>query len=72
VKLATVDSGRVGRLDGEDVIELDRAAIREWFERADDVTEATITGIGTLRHEVAPWTAAHNGPPHSTGPSTSV
>lgn len=39
MKLVTFDSGRVGRLDGEDVIELDCASTREWFERAGDVPE---------------------------------
>jgi len=39
VKLVTFDSGRVGRLDGEDVIEFGCASTREWFERAGDVPE---------------------------------
>ena len=39
VKLVTFDAGRVGRLDGEDVIELACASTREWFERAGDVAE---------------------------------
>jgi 2-keto-4-pentenoate hydratase/2-oxohepta-3-ene-1,7-dioic acid hydratase in catechol pathway len=33
MKLVTFDAGRVGRLDGEDVVELDCASTREWFER---------------------------------------
>ena len=39
MKLVTFDAGRVGRLDGEDVIELDCASTREWFERGGQVTE---------------------------------
>lgn len=39
MKLVTFDSGRVGRLDGEDVIELDCASAREWFERDGSVPE---------------------------------
>jgi 2-keto-4-pentenoate hydratase/2-oxohepta-3-ene-1,7-dioic acid hydratase in catechol pathway len=33
MRLVTFDAGRVGRLDGEDVVELDCATTREWFER---------------------------------------
>jgi 2-keto-4-pentenoate hydratase/2-oxohepta-3-ene-1,7-dioic acid hydratase in catechol pathway len=33
MKLVTFDAGRVGRLDGEDVVELECASTREWFER---------------------------------------
>src|SRR5690348_5258964 len=39
MKLVTFDAGRVGRLDGEDVIELDCASTREWFERGGQVGE---------------------------------
>lgn len=39
MKLATFDAGRVGRIEGEDVIELDCASTREWFEREGKVGE---------------------------------
>ncbi len=39
MKLVTFDSGRVGRVDGEDVIALDCASTRQWFERGGDVRE---------------------------------
>jgi hypothetical protein len=69
VKLVTFDSGRVGRLDGEDVIELDCATTREWFERASGVPETgarlrladVIEGIGT------PATRSCPGAPRTTG-----
>ncbi|WP_375387031.1 fumarylacetoacetate hydrolase family protein [uncultured Amnibacterium sp.] len=39
MKLITFDAGRVGRLEGDDVIELDVPSTREWFERGGDVRE---------------------------------
>jgi 2-keto-4-pentenoate hydratase/2-oxohepta-3-ene-1,7-dioic acid hydratase in catechol pathway len=39
MKLITFDEGRVGRLDGEDVIELDVPTMREYFEREGRVGE---------------------------------
>jgi 2-keto-4-pentenoate hydratase/2-oxohepta-3-ene-1,7-dioic acid hydratase in catechol pathway len=39
MKLITFDEGRVGRLDGEDVIELDVPSTRAFFERDGDVRE---------------------------------
>jgi 2-keto-4-pentenoate hydratase/2-oxohepta-3-ene-1,7-dioic acid hydratase in catechol pathway len=39
MKLATFDAGRVGRIVGDEVIELDCGSTREWFERAGDVSE---------------------------------
>ena len=39
MKLVTFDEGRVGRLDGEDVIELDVPSTREFFERDGRVGE---------------------------------
>jgi 2-keto-4-pentenoate hydratase/2-oxohepta-3-ene-1,7-dioic acid hydratase in catechol pathway len=39
MRLVTFDEGRVGRIDGEDVVELDCASTREWFERSGDVPE---------------------------------
>ena len=42
MKLVTFDAGRVGRIDGGDVIELDCASMREYFERGAAVPE---TGV---------------------------
>jgi 2-keto-4-pentenoate hydratase/2-oxohepta-3-ene-1,7-dioic acid hydratase in catechol pathway len=39
MKLVTFDAGRVGRLEGELVVELDCGSTREWFERGGQVGE---------------------------------
>src|SRR6202050_3525126 len=39
MKLITFDAGRVGRLEGDLVVELDCASTREWFERGGEVAE---------------------------------
>ncbi len=39
MRLVTFDAGRVGRIDGEEVIELDCGSTREWFERGGEVPE---------------------------------
>jgi 2-keto-4-pentenoate hydratase/2-oxohepta-3-ene-1,7-dioic acid hydratase in catechol pathway len=39
MKLATFDQGRVGRIDGDLMIELDCSSTREWFERDGKVAE---------------------------------
>jgi 2-keto-4-pentenoate hydratase/2-oxohepta-3-ene-1,7-dioic acid hydratase in catechol pathway len=39
MKLVTFDDGRVGRLDGSDIVELDAASTREFFERGGQVGE---------------------------------
>ena len=39
MKLVTFDAGRVGRLEGDVVVELDCASTREWFERDGQVGE---------------------------------
>ncbi|CAG4930005.1 MULTISPECIES: fumarylacetoacetate hydrolase family protein [Acidithrix] len=39
MKLVTFDSGRVGKLDGETVVELDCSSMREYFERDSAVRE---------------------------------
>jgi 2-keto-4-pentenoate hydratase/2-oxohepta-3-ene-1,7-dioic acid hydratase in catechol pathway len=43
VKLLTYDNGKVGRLDGEEVVRLDVPTMREYFERggADETSERT-------------------------------
>jgi 2-keto-4-pentenoate hydratase/2-oxohepta-3-ene-1,7-dioic acid hydratase in catechol pathway len=40
MKLVTFDAGRVGRLEGDEVIELDCGSTREWFERGGAVAES--------------------------------
>ncbi|HEY3926324.1 MAG TPA: fumarylacetoacetate hydrolase family protein [Acidothermaceae bacterium] len=40
MKLVTFDAGRVGRLEGDEVIELNCGSTREWFERGGDVAES--------------------------------
>jgi 2-keto-4-pentenoate hydratase/2-oxohepta-3-ene-1,7-dioic acid hydratase in catechol pathway len=39
MKLVTFDAGRVGRLEGETVVEFDCASTREYFERGGQVSE---------------------------------
>ena len=39
MKLVTFDAGRVGRVEGDEVVELDCASMREYFERAGGVPE---------------------------------
>jgi len=39
----------------------------DFYLKPGDVVEASIEGIGTLRNQVVPWSAAHEGPPYSTG-----
>ena len=39
MKLVTFDAGRVGRLEGDAVVELDCASTREYFERGGQVGE---------------------------------
>ena len=40
MKLVTFDAGRVGRLEGDEVIELSCGSTREWFERGGNVAES--------------------------------
>ncbi|WP_181803363.1 fumarylacetoacetate hydrolase family protein [Streptomyces shenzhenensis] len=39
MKLVTFDNGRVGYLDGDDVVELDVPSMRDYFERGGDINE---------------------------------
>ncbi|MGW2823140.1 fumarylacetoacetate hydrolase family protein [Streptomyces sp. NPDC001443] len=39
MKLVTFDNGQVGRLDGDDVVELDVPSMRDYFERGGEVGE---------------------------------
>ena len=43
MKLVTFDEGRVGRLDGDTVVELDCASTRQWFELGGAVRETGAT-----------------------------
>jgi 2-keto-4-pentenoate hydratase/2-oxohepta-3-ene-1,7-dioic acid hydratase in catechol pathway len=57
MKLATFDAGRVGRIEGTEVIELDCASTREWFERGGEVPETgerLALGEVTLRAPIVP------------------
>jgi 2-keto-4-pentenoate hydratase/2-oxohepta-3-ene-1,7-dioic acid hydratase in catechol pathway len=49
MKLVTFDEGRVGRLDGDTVVELAAGSMREYFERGGDVPE---TGARPARSSV--------------------
>jgi 2-keto-4-pentenoate hydratase/2-oxohepta-3-ene-1,7-dioic acid hydratase in catechol pathway len=39
MKLVTFDAGRVGRIEGDEVVEFDCGSMREWFERGGAVPE---------------------------------
>src|ERR1700710_2321975 len=57
MKLVTFDAGRVGRLDGETVVELDAPSMREFFERgghAAETGERLALSDVTLRAPIAP------------------
>jgi len=57
MKLVTFDAGRVGRVDGDDVIELDCSSMREYFERGGAVPETgarlALSGV-RLRAPIVP------------------
>ncbi|HEY6016903.1 MAG TPA: fumarylacetoacetate hydrolase family protein, partial [Gaiellaceae bacterium] len=56
MKLVTYDDGKVGRVDGEEVVRLDVATMREYFERggADDAGERVALAEATLRAPISP------------------
>jgi 2-keto-4-pentenoate hydratase/2-oxohepta-3-ene-1,7-dioic acid hydratase in catechol pathway len=56
MKLITYDDGKVGRIDGEDVVRLSVRSMREWFERggADDTAERTPLADVRLRAPIIP------------------
>jgi 2-keto-4-pentenoate hydratase/2-oxohepta-3-ene-1,7-dioic acid hydratase in catechol pathway len=56
MKLVTYDDGKVGRVDGEEVVRLDVPTMREYFERggAEDTGERTPLAGATLRAPVVP------------------
>jgi 2-keto-4-pentenoate hydratase/2-oxohepta-3-ene-1,7-dioic acid hydratase in catechol pathway len=56
MKLVTFDDGRVGRIDGDDVVRLDVSTMREYFERggADDTSERAALADVTLQAPIIP------------------
>ena len=56
MKLVTYDGGKVGRIEGDEIVRLDVATMREYFERggADDAGERTPVGGVTLRAPIVP------------------
>jgi 2-keto-4-pentenoate hydratase/2-oxohepta-3-ene-1,7-dioic acid hydratase in catechol pathway len=56
MKLVTYDGGRVGYLDGEQIVGLDVPSMREWFERggADETGERTPLAQAKLRAPIVP------------------
>ena len=56
MKLVTYDDGRVGYLDGEAIVGLDVATMREWFERggAEETGERTPLAEAKLRAPIVP------------------
>jgi len=61
MKLITYDDGRVGRIDGEEVVRLDVPTMREYFERggADDTSERLPLGGVKLRAPIKPTKFFH-------------
>ncbi len=56
MKLITYDDGKVGRVDGEEVVRLDVPTMREYFERgsADDTSERSTLADVELRAPIIP------------------
>jgi 2-keto-4-pentenoate hydratase/2-oxohepta-3-ene-1,7-dioic acid hydratase in catechol pathway len=56
VKLVTYDDGKVGRIDGEEVVRLDVPTMREYFERggANDTAERAALGDVRLQAPIIP------------------
>ena len=56
MKLVTYDDGKVGRIDGNEVVRLDVTTMREYFERggADDTSERVELAGVTLRAPIIP------------------
>jgi 2-keto-4-pentenoate hydratase/2-oxohepta-3-ene-1,7-dioic acid hydratase in catechol pathway len=61
MKLVTYDDGKVGRVDGDDVVRLDVSTMREYFERggADDTSETALLGEVKLRAPIIPKKLFH-------------
>ena len=60
-KLVTYDDGKVGRVDGEEIVRLDVPSMREYFERggADDTSEVTTLADAKLRAPIIPKKLFH-------------
>jgi 2-keto-4-pentenoate hydratase/2-oxohepta-3-ene-1,7-dioic acid hydratase in catechol pathway len=56
MKLVTYDDGKVGRVDGEEIVRLDVSDMRTYFERggADDTSERTALADAKLRAPIVP------------------
>ncbi|MDX6386642.1 MAG: hypothetical protein QOD85_444 [Gaiellaceae bacterium] len=56
MKLVTYDDGKVGRVDGEEIVRLDVPSMRDYFERggADDAGERTPLADAKLRAPITP------------------
>jgi 2-keto-4-pentenoate hydratase/2-oxohepta-3-ene-1,7-dioic acid hydratase in catechol pathway len=56
MKLVTYDDGKVGRIDGEEIVRLDVPTMREYFERggADDTAERAPLAEARLRAPIVP------------------
>ena len=56
MKLVTYDDGKVGYVDGEEIVRLDVPTMREWFERggADETGERTPLAEAKLRAPIVP------------------
>ncbi|HEY7207205.1 MAG TPA: fumarylacetoacetate hydrolase family protein [Gaiellaceae bacterium] len=56
MRLVTYDDGKVGRVDGDEVVRLDVPTMRAWFERdgADETGERTPLADATLRAPIVP------------------
>jgi 2-keto-4-pentenoate hydratase/2-oxohepta-3-ene-1,7-dioic acid hydratase in catechol pathway len=61
VKLVTYDDGKVGRIDGEEVVRLDVPSMRAWFERGggDDTSERQALSGVKLRAPIVPKKLFH-------------
>jgi hypothetical protein len=56
MKLVTYDGGKVGRVDGEEIVGLDVPDLRSWFERggSDDLDERTPLDDANLQAPIVP------------------
>ncbi len=56
MRLVTFDDGKVGRIEGDEVVRLDVPTMRDWFERggADDTSERSALADITLRAPIVP------------------
>jgi 2-keto-4-pentenoate hydratase/2-oxohepta-3-ene-1,7-dioic acid hydratase in catechol pathway len=56
MRLVTYDKGKVGRVDGDEIVRLDVPTVREWFERggADDAGERTPRAEAKLEAPIVP------------------